>query len=191
MKRMLVALILGLLCTSVSFAIEPYAATAGYAAHAGYSTTAGGVDGTASAIAAGDYLNDVKVSSAIYATSAGSAATASAVVASSGVVSLIDSGMNTLSYGMLYASLTMGSTAYLTKADGKAGAFEISIGTFSASGSFSTTAAISLSSNNSGMVSSTAGALNSLIIFDGGTVVGIENETGATIAPIIRYWYKN
>ena len=79
----------------------------------------------------------------------------------------------------------------LTLADGKAGFFDVTIGTYSVFGSFTTGAAVTLTTASSASVSTTANNAATINAYDGGTVVYIENKSGSTLTARIRYTYVN
>lgn len=111
-------------------------------------------------------------------------------LASSGKYGYTSSAGNTLYTVILATTMAGDSSVDLTLADGKAGMFEIIIGTTAAWGSFTSAAAVTLTTA-SGTTSTTASTPASINISDGGSVVRVTNKAFASAVAYIRYWYIN
>ena len=119
---------------------------------------------------------------------------ASTFTASGGVY--FSSGTNGVINGYVFVSTNIagGGTFSLTKADAKAGHFIITVGTATATGNFTNSAVVTLDSPTSEhgtWIGTTQGTAAKLNIYDGGTVVVVQqNMTAAQQIGWIQYWWN-
>lgn len=74
----------------------------------------------------------------------------------------------------------------VSQADGKAGFFEVFMGTYSACGVFTTAAIVTMSTQASAATSTTNNNADTLNVYDGGTSIVVENGSGTTRTVYIR-----
>lgn len=119
------------------------------------------------------------------------AISAGSIVTTGQEIGLTDAMGNTV-YSLIVSTVLANTEELsLTAADGKAGGFDIIMGTHTARGSFTAAGVVTLTSDGSGDATTTNDNTETLNVYDGGTVVVVENGASPTYTAYIRYWYVN
>jgi len=177
----------GISCTAPVGATITYGVTAGsITTPIGNITALTTVTGTATDLETTTFnASGAVATGALTVTGAMSATTG--ITSSNGKFGTVDFQANT--HYSLIVSTIMPSLAdfALTPADGKAGSFIIIAGTYTATGSFTTAAAVTL--GLSSVDTSTSQGTNGINVYDGGTIAHVENHSGSSKVVTIRYDY--